>query len=286
MNLSTKVLNKPKSANYITVLPFVDSQKYTDVEENASEEDNITYVKSGDFIEINAGKLALNFFCKNCDDTRTFMSSNKMHCLIVHNELISIDTFLSCPVCGTLIQVWILLEVKEMFSEEPKARILKRVDKLNGNVTELSSYEFGDYTELLEKALRASREGFGAGSIIYLRKVFEKVTTLAANESGISLTFHPKGDVTKTKNKTFRDLLEEVDATAKIIPPEFSSDGYNLFRKLSDVVHGEYDEQIALDKFTGFYRLITGVIKNMKNKEEFKNALNQIGILTGGETDE
>lgn len=284
MNLSSKVLNKSKNGTFTKVLPFIDIKKYTDIEENASEEDDIIYVKAGDFIEIYSGKIALNFYCKNCDDTRTFMSPEKMHCLIVHNELVSIDTFLSCPTCGTIIQVWILLEVQDMFSEEPKARILKRVDKLNDHVTELNNQEFGDFTDLLEKALRASRDGFGAGAIIYLRKVFEKITILAANESGISLTYPPKGGTSKRKNKTFKDLLEEVDATTKIIPTEFSSNSYNLFRKLSDVVHGEYDEQAALEKFTGFYRLITGVIKNMKNKQEFKVALNQIGISTGGES--
>lgn len=285
MNLSTKVLNKPKSANYITVLPFVDSQKYTDVEENASEEDNITYVKSGDFTEINAGKLALNFFCKNCDDTRTFMSSNKMHCLIVHNELISIDTFLSCPVCGTLIQVWILLEVKEMFSEEPKVRILKRVDKLNENVTELNNREFGDFTELLEKALRASRDGFGAGAIIYLRKVFEQITVLVAKDTNVKITYID----TKTgeeRRRKFSKLFEEVDNKVKIVPQEFSDNGYNLFGKLSDVVHGEYDEEVALEKFSAFYRLITGIIINIKNKSEFSNAIKAIGLDDGGETDE
>lgn len=280
MTLSSKVLNKSKNGAFITVVPFINIHRYTDIEENASEEDGITYVKAGDFVEIDAGKIALNFYCKNCDDTRTFMSPEKMHCLIVNKELISIDTFLSCPTCGIIIQVWILLEVKDMFSQEPKARILKRTEKLTDVVTVLKDNEYGDFTNSLELAMRASQEGFGAGAIVYLRKVFEKITACAATEKQISLTNN------EGYKKSFKKLLTEVDATAKIIPAEFSNNGYNLFGKLSDVVHGEYDEQVALDKFTGFYRLITGVINNMKNKQEFKDALLQIGIPTGGETDE
>lgn len=283
MSLASKVLNKPISGNKITVVPFIDYNKYTDNIENSSEE--IAYVKSGDFIEINTSKIALNYYCMSCEDKRTFMSSDKLHCLIIRNDLISIDAFLSCPSCGALIQIWILLEVKGMFSEEPKVKIIKRIDKLNENVTELTHREFGDFTELLEKALRASREGFGAGSIIYLRKVFEQVTVLVAKDTNVKTTYTDKNTGEERRRK-FSKLFEEVDKKVKIVPHEFSENGYNLFGKLSDVVHGEYDEEIALEKFSAFYRLITGIIINIKNKSEFANAIKAIGLDDGGKADE
>lgn len=285
MSLSSKVLNKPKNGTFIKVLPFINLQKYTDIKENASEEDGITYISAGDFLEIQTGKIALNFYCNDCCDNRTFMSNDKIHCLVIHNELISIDTFLSCPTCGTIIQVWILLEVKDMFSEEPSARILKHVDKLNNKVTELNNQDYGVYTELLEKSLRASRDGFGAGAIVYLRKVFEQITVLVAKETNINTTYIDT-QTGEERRRKFNKLFEEVEQKVKITPSEFSDNGYNLFGKLSDVVHGEYDEEIALEKFSAFYRLVTGIIINIKNKSEFTQALDIIGLGNGGETNE
>lgn len=280
MSFSNKVLSKGIKGTHTTVSPFINLQKYSDTEEGSIDDEDVIFVKSGDFIEINSGKIALNFFCKTCDDTRTFISPEKLHCLIINKNLISIDTFLECPTCKTMVQIWFLVEVQDLFSAEPKARIMKRTQKLTDNVTVLNVNDYGYFTEMLEKAVRASNEGFGSGSIIYLRKVFEQITTHVANDKGISL----KTD--KMKRKTFKDLLREVDETAKIIPTEFSNNGYNLFGKLSDVIHGEYDEEIALDKFNAFYRLIVGVIDNIRNKKEFRQALNAIGITTGGENTE
>jgi hypothetical protein len=171
-----------------------------------------------------------------------------------------------------------------MFSIVPQARILKRTDKLSKKVTMLTKGRYGDYTELLEKAAIASREGFGAGSIVYLRKVFEQFTSQIAQASEIDTTFITKKG--EEKRKIFKDLLTEVDNKCSIIPFEFSNNGYNLFGKLSDVIHGEYNEEIALEKFSAFYRLVTGVIDNVKNKNEFKEAMSAIGLNNGGEEDE
>ena len=207
-----------------------------------------------------------------------------MHALIINENLISIDAFLQCPICKTEIQVWFLLEVKDMFTEEPKVKILKRTEKLSKNVSELRENSFGIYTDLLEKAMRASREGFGAGAIIYLRKVFEQVTSEAAKASNISTTYINSNG--KEKRKNFKDLLTEVDTKCAIVPIEFSNNRYKLFGKLSDVVHGEYDEEIALEKFSAFYRLVTGIIENIKSKEEFRSAQQALGLSEGGDKNE
>lgn len=281
MNLATKVLNKPIGP-YVATLPFIDIKKYFYSEYEIQEDDEMIGLQNGDFVEIDAGRIALNFYCKTCEDSRTFMSPERLHALIINENLISIDAFLQCPVCKTEIQVWFLLEVKDMFTEEPKVKILKRTEKLSNNVSELPENSFGIYTDLLEKAMRASREGFGAGAIIYLRKVFEQVISEVAKASNISATYSNG----KGKRKTFKDLLTEVDEKCAIVPSEFSNNGYKLFGKLSDVVHGEYDEEIALEKFSAFYRLVTGIIENIKSKEEFRSAQQALGLYEGGEKNE
>lgn len=283
MNLATKVLNKP-IGSYVATLPFIDIKKYFYSEYETQDDEDTIGLQNGDFVEINAGRIALNFYCKKCEDSRTFMSSDRLHALIINENLISIDAFLQCPVCKTEIQVWFLLEVKDMFTEEPKVKILKRTEKLSKNVSELRENSFGIYTELLEKAMRASREGFGAGAIIYLRKVFEQVTSEIAKASGITTTFVNKKN--KKQRKTFKKLLTEVDEKCAIIPVEFSNNGYKLFGKLSDVVHGKYDEEIALEKFSAFYRLVTGIIENIKSKDEFQSAQQALGLSEDGEENE
>lgn len=283
MNLATKVLNKP-IGSYVATLPFIDIKKYFYSEYETQDYEDMIGLQNGDFVEIDAGRIALNFYCKKCEDSRTFMSPDRLHALIINENLISIDAFLQCPVCKTEIQVWFLLEVKDMFTEEPKVKILKRTEKLSKNVSELREKSFGIYTDLLEKAMRASREGFGAGAIIYLRKVFEQVTSEAAKASNISTTYINSNG--KEKRKNFKDLLTEVDTKCAIVPIEFSNNRYKLFGKLSDVVHGEYDEEIALEKFSAFYRLVTGIIENIKSKEEFQSAQQALGLSEGGDKNE
>lgn len=283
MNLATKVLNKP-IGSYVATLPFIDIKKYFYSEYETQDDEDMIGLQNGDFVEIDAGSIALNFYCKKCEDSRTFMSPDRLHALIINENLISIDAFLQCPVCKTEIQVWFLLEVKDMFTEEPKVKILKRTEKLSKNVSELRENSFGIYTDLLEKAMRASREGFGAGAIIYLRKVFEQVTSEAAKASNISTTYINSNG--KEKRKNFKDLLTEVDTKCAIVPIEFSNNRYKLFGKLSDVVHGEYDEEIALEKFSAFYRLVTGIIENIKSKEEFQSAQQALGLSEGGDKNE
>lgn len=283
MNLATKVLNKP-IGSYVATLPFIDIKKYFYSEYETQDDEDMIGLQNGDFVEIDAGRIALNFYCKKCEDSRTFMSPDRLHALIINENLISIDAFLQCPVCKTEIQVWFLLEVKDMFTEEPKVKILKRTEKLSKNVSELRENSFGIYTDLLEKAMRASREGFGAGAIIYLCKVFEQVTSEAAKASNISTTYINSNG--KEKRKNFKDLLTEVDTKCAIVPIEFSNNRYKLFGKLSDVVHGEYDEEIALEKFSAFYRLVTGIIENIKSKEEFQSAQQALGLSEGGDKNE
>lgn len=109
----------------------------------------------------------------------------------------------------------------------------------------------------MEKAKKAAREGFGAGSIVYLRKVFERIITQTAEAANPPIeTRKANGNL-----KPFIQILTPVKDQCNIIPSEFAEDGYKLFGELSDVVHGDYDEDEALQKFDAFYRLVTGVLE-------------------------
>ena len=76
-------------------------------------------------------------------------------------------------------------------------------------------------------------------------------------------------------------MLQEVDRQCAIIPREFSENGYRLFGELSDIVHGEYNEDLALSKYESLHRLIVGVLDNVKNNNELMTAVGLLGWNNG-----
>lgn len=52
------------------------------------------------------------------------------------------------------------------------------------------------------------------------------------------------------------------------------------------MVHGDYDEDEALQKFDAFYRLVTGVLEKIKTNRELMDAIGTLGWHTGGEVNE
>jgi hypothetical protein len=178
--------------------------------------------------------------------------------------------------CDSSVAVWFLVEsYTDIVGLAPEVRILKRREKLSESVR-LGSEQFANFAEMLDKAYRAHRDGLGAGATVYLRKIFEQITIQTAMAVGISVTGQNGG------KKPFRNLLEEVERQHSIIPREFSDNGYRLFGELSDVVHGEYDEQLGLRKFESLHRLVVGVIENVKNNEEIMSAIDSLGWNDNG----
>lgn len=112
---------------------------------------------------------------------------------------------------------------------------MKKNARLSEHVT--ISPRYGEYAVFLDKANLAYNEGLGAGAIVYMRKVFEKFTVQSAEAMNIKFQKHPEGNP-----RNFKNLLIKVDEQCSIIPTEFSANGYKLFQELSNVVHGEYDE--------------------------------------------
>lgn len=221
--------------------------------------------------KIDVGVVALPYFCISCEDDLTFNSNGELFCIGINDRLISIDSVLKCPRCGAFVPVWFLVESKgEAHALAPEVRVLKRTEKLTENV-QLSRGQYGDFSELLEKADRAYRDELGAGAIVYLRKILELVTEQTAEAEEIE---------TKKANgspKPFKEVLESVDKRRRIIPREFSDNGYKLFGELSDVVHSDYDEHLGLKKYDTLRRLVIGVLDNIKINRELLEAIGTLG---------
>lgn len=233
---------------------------------------NNANLKTGKQKKISVGPVWLTYYCENCQSDITFISGDELYCIGIHERLVSIDCVLKCPRCGTPVPVWFLVESREeIHSLAPEVRILKKSEKLSDKVS-LSRGPYEGFSDLLEKANRAYHDQLGAGSIVYLRKIFEMVTIQTANAVGIEYKKYEGGNP-----KNFSALLQEVDKQCEIIPKEFSANGHKLFKELSTVVHGDFDEELGLKKFDPLYRLVVGILENIRNRKELLDAVESLG---------
>lgn len=252
------ILSQPPSEEFKQIEGFIGKQR----------------LRTGKTRNVNIGSVGLNFFCKECQNIRTFNHTGIVQCIGINDKLISVDVVLKCPCCNATVPVWFLVESYEnIISNAPQVRILKYSNKLSEKVC-INQY-FLEYSELLDKAERAYREELGAGATIYLRKLFEQITVQMA---------HVKSINTKKENgmrKNFKDLLKEVDTVSHIIPTEFSANGYRLFSDLSNFLHNDASDIEALNKYEALKRLIMGILDNMKNNAEIMTAVNTLGWHNG-----
>ena len=225
----------------------------------------------GQHRSIDAGMIIRNYFCHNCEEIRTFLSGKTLSCLITGENTLSIDAALRCAACGAQVDAWFLVECEgDLFSQAPMVHLERYTENRRGAMGE-GSPGGEQIADLFERAQVAYDNHLGAGAMIYLRKIFEMVTSQAATSIGIS-TVQQNG-----KRRTFRDLLEEVDEDRHIIPAEFSKNGYRLFSELSEVIHGDSDETVALSKYVPCRELVRGVISNIRNNQAMAQATASLG---------
>lgn len=286
MRLSSRLSEKDK--RHGEVESFIDPDKYTAIKEEETSE--IKHIKSGDFIELQIGRINLPFYSTLCKDINLFISDKTLHCLIVNEKLISIDCQLTCTdfdvqnprceKCNHCIQAWFLVEADDIFSSTPVVNVVKNSFKFSNNIKLPVEVEGDIFSELLDKAEIAYGERLGAGAIVYLRCIFEKITHEVGVDAGIEI-YKLNG-----KAKPFEQVLKIVDSQCSIIPESYSENAYELFSKLSEIAHGNSNETTALEEYESLRRLVIGIIENVKKKsQEIKNnleiqkALKKIGFI-------
>lgn len=292
MRLSSRLSDKKE--NNGTIESFIDWEKYTISPEEETEDRQL--ISAGDFLEIIIGKIILPFYSTVCKDSVSFVSPKKLHCLIISNSMISIDCQLSCmdydqgnPACqncNPCVQAWFLVGADDIFASSPTVYVVKENFKLPDQI-KLPIETEDKYAEWLAKAEIAHKERLGAGAVIYLRSILEQITIKVGNDAGVDI-YQSNG-----RTKPFNQVLQAVDAQCSIIPVIYSDNGYKLFRRLSNIAHGNADEDTALKEYEHLRRLVVGIMDNVKKKEEeiksnaeIKKALDAIGFSNGGEQNE
>lgn len=267
MRLSTRLSDKNK--NFGEIESFIDWGKYTISPEEESEE--LQLISNGDFIEIQIGKISLPFYSTQCNDCVNFDSPLKLHCLIVNKSMVSIDCELHCTAydknsslcqnCNHCVQAWFLVEADDIFASSPEINVIKQNFKLPGNI-KLPIETEDKFTEWLAKAEIAHKERLGAGAIIYLRSILERITIEVGDSAGVEIRKR-SGSM-----KPFEQVIAAVDNECSIVPAIYSENGYELFRRLSNIAHGNSDEETALNEYEPLRRLVVGIMDNIRRKEE------------------
>ncbi|MEN8600289.1 hypothetical protein ABFC64_02500 [Microbacterium rhizosphaerae] len=160
--------------------------------------------------------------------------------------------------------------VDDFYSSAPLVRVERYTENLRDRADRVESTS-GPFSDLLTRAQLAYELGLGAGSMIYLRKIFELVTHEVAEIAEVPIVS------AKGKRRPFKDVLQEVNEKRNIIPLSFSGSGYKLFGELSDVIHGQSDEVVALAKYAPCRQLVLGVVDQVNKDNEFAKAIEELG---------
>lgn len=228
-------------------------------------------LKWGKHKKIKVGKVFHNFNCRQCDDQRTFESGDDLYCLGLGDHAVSIDATLRCTACRSSVEAWFIVESDgNIFGHTPEVRVERYTENLRDRADRVGTTA-GQFADLLKRAQLAYEARLGAGSMIYLRKIFESITFEVAEIANIGTTT-PNG-----KRRPFKDVLQEVNEQRNIIPQRFSSNGYQLFSELSEVIHGNSNEDEALNKFSPCLQLVLGVVEEVNRDNVFAKAIDDLG---------
>jgi len=221
--------------------------------------------------KVEIGRVFHNYYCMACNDVQTYQSDLELTCLMAGDDLISIDVVLKCLRCESSVEAWYLVKcVDDLFAMNPTVYLVRFTENRRGSARGIAEGA-GEFAELLDQAEVAYSNRLGAGSMIYLRKIFEMITMQVATATGIATVGRNGG------RKPFKNLLEEVDREHKIIPSKFSQNGYRLFSELSEVIHGNSLEEDALLKYPPCRQLVLSIVKNVREDAQIAGAIDDLG---------
>jgi hypothetical protein len=228
-------------------------------------------LKWGKHKRIQIGRVVRNYHCRQCNDQRSFVSGDELYCLGLGERALSVDATLRCTACDASVEVWFLLESEdEIAGVAPVVRVERCTENLRDRADRIGDLT-GPFGDLVKCARLAHDARLGAGSMVYIRQLFESITYQVAEIAGIA-TIGLKGG-----RRQFKGVLREVNEQRSIIPQQYASEGYKLFSELSEVIHGSSSEDEALRKFQPCLQLVLGVVEEVNRDSVFSQAIDALG---------
>lgn len=209
------------------------------------------------------------------------------NCILEVEDAITIQ--LKCPTCGSKVYFCFAVESEACDNVEiGRKRYTSykyRLEKIgeypnqeSSRLQNISKYisDFPSEHNCLVKAERAYYSGLGSGAIIYLRKAYEVMLYSVLDDNNVP---HPN---------QFRQALEMVDKAANIVPAELKDRAYGLFGEMSDIIHGEMEDSVGLDKYEllrdVFKMLLDNILEKRKQAELAKKIKLDSAPKRGGAT--
>ena len=100
------------------------------------------------------------------------MSEGALTCLIAGTNLVSIDVALQCPVCKVSVEAWYLVASDDDIYAYNPVVYLDRYTENRREAAAGTGSGGGQFEDLLEQAQIAYENRLGAGSMVYLRKLY------------------------------------------------------------------------------------------------------------------
>jgi hypothetical protein len=199
-------------------------------------------------------------FISHNEDDETLEDMIDERALAVDDSIIA---QLRCPTCGSSVYICYYIEYNNKFEQDSDMyRVHKIGEYPNQDINRFNpiqkySTDFPNEYKLMISAEKAFSIGLGSGSIIYLRKAYESLLYGILDENNIS------------RPTQFRQALEKADEVAHIVPLELKDRAYGLFGEMSDLIHGEAEDEQCLEKYEllrDVFRLLLDEIVEKKRK--------------------
>lgn len=232
----------------------------------------------GRYRKANVGAISLKFYCCRCDNNNRYQTFSDVRCMGIDDNTVSISSLFKCAQCKkTKIPAWFIVKSSDdIHSSIPNITLVRRSLFLMKGV--LFDDEDGEQVKKhFNKAQSCYIENLGVGAVVYLRVILEEALHREAKKLKI---------IDKNEENTaipFRNLYEKVSQKRTIIPEEFRKNGYQLFKEMSKIVHGQRSDEHALKNFNSYKRLVEGVLDTIKNSTEIKEAARQVGLDSNGD---
>jgi predicted RNA-binding Zn-ribbon protein involved in translation (DUF1610 family) len=178
----------------------------------------------------------------------------------------TITAQLTCPTCGELVYICYLVEehvhfnTQQLYNEIEEYRVQKIGEYPNQEASRLlvlSKYAqcFPAEYDSLSQAERAYNASLGTGAIVYIRKAYETLLCGIIDKANIQ------------RPTNFRDTLRKANETEHIVPAVLTDKAYGLFGELSDIVHGDTDDSIGMERYKDFRDVFLLILDNIMEQE-------------------